>query len=376
MHAFRNGLTPARAQRVTPQNKTKRTSADDRKELRLLAFGPRLGKFVKICSRLAEAPVDLGRVSGKNMDNPNLRGCWLCCLAMFCFAWQDLLTKYVAGVIPLPQIYLMRFSLFLLFVLFWLYRRGALGHFWHRVSWRLQSLRMTFFLFESWLFTFGLSKLPITSFHVVFSCFPVLVTALSPVVLGEKVGWRRWGAVLVGFSGVLYILNPSSGNFNIWLLVPAASALLFAFYILLTRSLSKTDSLEGSMFMFAATGFVSALVLVPFFWEPVPWDQWVALLGVSVLAILGHVLLMQALTLTEAVVLQPFNYFIFVWIALFGRLLYDEVLTLNEWLGVGLILTAGLYIALREIQLARRSRLRSPRLSPVSTVEPPIKPGL
>ena len=300
------------------------------------------------------------------MDNSNLRGCWLCSLSMFCFAWQDLLTKYIAGTIPLSQIYLVRFALFLLFVLFWLYRRGALRHFWHRVSWRLQSLRMTIFMVESFLFTFGLSKLPITSFFVAFSSFPVLVTALSPLVLGEKVGWRRWGAVLVGFSGVLYILNPSSGHFDIWLLVPAACALLFAFYVLLTRALLKTDSLEGTMFVFAAMGFVSSLVLVPFFWQAVPLDQWAALLGVSVMAVLAHVFFMQALTLTEAVVLQPFTYFTFVWIALFGRLLYDEILTLNEWLGMGLILTGGLYIALREIQLARRSKL-SRRGAPVES---------
>ena len=306
------------------------------------------------------------------MNNSSLRGCWLCCLAMFCSAWHDLLLKYIAGVTPLSQIFLVRFALFLLFVLFWLYRRGALGHFWHRVSWRLQTLRTALFMVESFLFAFGLSKLPITSFFVAFSSFPVMVTALSPLVLGEKVGWRRWGAVLVGFSGVLYILNPSSGHFDIWLLVPAACALLFAFYVLLTRSLLKTDSLEGTMFVFAVMGFVSSLVLAPFFWQAVPWDQWVALIGLSVMAVLAHVFFMQALTLTEAVVLQPFTYFIFVWIALFGRLLYDEVLTLNEWLGVGLILTGGLYIALREIQLARRSKLDSRRLP----AESPVKPGL
>src|SRR5690606_37488947 len=133
----------------------------------------------------------------------------------------------------------------------------------------LQFLRALIMIAEICVIMFSFVKLGLIATHAVFVCYPLIIAALSVPILGEKVGWRRWLAIFVGFIGVLVIINPVSGVVSSWTLVPLAAALMFAVYSVLTRYVAQGDSASVSFFW---TGVLGAILITPFgimHWGPV-----------------------------------------------------------------------------------------------------------
>jgi len=176
------------------------------------------------------------------------------------------------------------------------------------------------------------------------------------------VGWRRWVAVMVGFVGTLIIIRPGNGELNPYALLVLATVVMFAVYNLLTRKVSRVDPFETSLLYFGVVGFSVSLLAIPFYWQPVDADQTAWLLAISVTSIIGHLLLIKALELTPAVILQPFNYFVLVWAILIGYLAYGEVLDTIAMAGAALVVGSGIYIARREYRVTRLAK-RRPRRS-------------
>jgi drug/metabolite transporter (DMT)-like permease len=181
---------------------------------------------------------------------------------------------------------------------------------------------------------------------------------LSVPILGEQVGWRRWLAVSVGFIGTLIIIQPGVGVFSPYALIALACALMFAIYNIITRKVSRQDSLETSLLYFGVVGFVVTLLAVPFYWQPVNNSQILWLLLISITSIFSHLLLIKSLELAPAVILQPFNYFILVWAMVVGYSFFGEILGTSTLLGASLVIGSGVYIARREYYLARTQRRR------------------
>jgi drug/metabolite transporter (DMT)-like permease len=183
--------------------------------------------------------------------------------------------------------------------------------------------------------------------HAVFTSYPLLVAALSGPILGEKVGWRRWTAIGVGFVGVLIILQPGFRVFQIEALVPLAAAFMFALYGLMTRYAARKDSAATSFFYTGTVGAVVMTAVGIWFWEPMSGGDWGWMALLCVTGALGHWLLIKVYDVAEASAVQPFAYLQLVFAATLGITVFGEALEWNVALGAVVVVAAGLFTLLR-----------------------------
>lgn len=269
-------------------------------------------------------------------------------LATLLFASQDAITKHLTATVSVSQIVFVRFFFFSLFALAWAYRRSGIRKAISSRSMVLQSIRGLLIVAEIAVFAVALRYLGVAETHVLFACFPLMVTALSTSVLGEHVGWRRWTAVGMGFAGTVLILEPGRDVFKPEALIALFAAFLFALYNLITRKTGRQDSFETSLLYFGVVGLAASAVVAPFFWKALNAAEIAWLSVLTVTGISGHLLLIKALQLAPAVVLQPFNYFLLVWAIAVGYLVFGEVLSPIDFAGAAIVVGSGLFITLRE----------------------------
>lgn len=177
---------------------------------------------------------------------------------------------------------------------------------------------------------------------------PLITTALSPVFLGEKVGLRRWTAVIIGFLGILVVIRPGIIEFNIASIAAVGTGCFYGIYLIITRKLHSTDSPLLTLLLTGVVGSIIATFFVPFVWinpNLVQWS-WLSLMGIF--ACLGHLLLIYSLRYADASKLAPFGYFEIVPNIILGYYLFNDFLDLWSFLGLFVIITSGLYIIRRE----------------------------
>lgn len=276
--------------------------------------------------------------------------------ATLLFALQDAITKHLTDTVPVSQLVVIRFFFFALFALAYASRKTSLRLAFVSQWPRVQILRGLLITAEIGLFAFGLHFMGLAELHSIFACFPLIITALSVPLLAEQVGWRRWIAILVGFIGTLIIIQPGSEAFSPYALIPIVCALLYAIYNLLTRKVSRQDSFETSLLYFGVIGFISSMLVAPFFWQALDTTEILWLLLISVISIFSHLFLIKSLELAPAVILQPFNYFILVWASIIGYSFYDEVLPMTTIIGGLIVVASGIYIGRREYIQAKLQR--------------------
>ncbi len=291
-------------------------------------------------------------------QDQTVKGIFALILATLLFASQDAITKHLISTMPVAQLMFVRYFFFALFALVYASRKTRLRLVFHSYWPKLQLLRGLLIAGEMALFAYTLKYLGIAEMHTIFACFPLIITVLSVPILGEQVGWRRWLAVSVGFIGTLIIIQPGSGVFSPFAMTALACALMFALYNIITRKVSRQDSLETSLLYFGVVGFLVTLLAVPFFWQPMNNTQILWLLMISIISIFSHLLLIKSLELAPAVILQPFNYFILVWAMVIGYSFYGEILDTTTLIGAALVIGSGVYIARREYLVARTHRRR------------------
>ena len=239
-------------------------------------------------------------------------------IATLFFAAQDAITKHLTESISVAQIVSVRFFFFSLFALIYAARKVGIKTVFHSSRPKSQVLRGVLICSEIALFASTLHFLGLAEMHAIFACFPLIITALSVPFLGESVGWRRWLAVGLGFIGTLIIIRPDAGAFSPYALITLLCAFMFACYNLITRKVSRHDRFETSLLYFGVVGFIASLLVVPFYWQSPNADQAFWLAVISITGIFGHLLLIKALQLAPAVILQPFNYFILLWAMIIG----------------------------------------------------------
>ena len=187
---------------------------------------------------------------------------------------------------------------------------------------------------------------------------PLLITALSVAFLNEKVKAQHWLAILVGFGGVMIVIQPGAGIFNAAALWPLGAAFCAAIYQTMTRPIARTVEPKTMLYTATLVGLVTTSVALPFFWQPVSNTEILWLLLISAISILSHLLSIKSLELAPAVILQPFNYFILVWAMVIGYSFYGEILETTTLIGASLVIGSGVYIARREYLVARAQRHR------------------
>jgi drug/metabolite transporter (DMT)-like permease len=178
---------------------------------------------------------------------------------------------------------------------------------------------------------------------------PFMVALLSVPLLGEQVGWRRWAAIGVGFFGVLVVTRPGLGHMHPAALLSCGSAVCYAFYVIATRVLARTDSSETTQFYTNVVGMVIMTAVTPFVWtkpETVVVAGLMVLIGV--IGGMGHYLLILAHRLAQASTLAPFIYTQVVWTTTLGLVVFGDVP--HRWTIIGgtIIIASGLYLLHRE----------------------------
>ncbi|SFG82511.1 Permease of the drug/metabolite transporter (DMT) superfamily [Palleronia marisminoris] len=282
-------------------------------------------------------------------------GIRLMILTTLIFSVQDAVSRHLAAEFNVVMVIMIRYWFFAAFVIA-VAARSAGGVRAAAATRQpgLQIFRGVLLAAQICIMVLGFVLLGLVEAHAVFACYPLLIAALAGPVLGEKLGWRRWAAIGVGFVGILVILRPGFTVFAPEALVPLAGAFCFALYGLLTRYVARQDSAETSFFW---TGVAGMVVLTPpglWLWEPMDAAGWGWMAFLCVSASLGHFCLIKAYEIAEASAIQPFAYFQLVFASLLGVVLFGETLEPMTVLGTTIVVSAGLFTLFRTRQRAER----------------------
>jgi len=213
----------------------------------------------------------------------------------------------------------------------------------------LQVGRSALLLLSTLVNLFALRWLQLDEALAILFSTPFMVALLSVVLLGEKVGWRRWAAISIGFLGVLIVTRPGFGDMHPAALLSFTGAICYAFYVIATRTLSRTDSSETTQFYTNVVGALIMSAIVPFVWTT-PDSTITAglMLLIGLLGGSGHYLLILAHRLAPASTLAPFIYTQMVWTTALGFAVFGDVP--HRWTIVGgsIVVASGLYLLHRE----------------------------
>ena len=275
-------------------------------------------------------------------------GIWLMVATTFVFAMQDGISRHLAGEYNVLMVVMIRYWFFAAFVIAVAARKaGGLSAAAATSQPGVQIFRGLLLALEICVMVLAFVLLGLIETHAVFASYPLLIAALSGPILGEKVGWRRWTAIGVGFVGILVILQPGVRVFQIEALVPLAAALMFALYGLMTRYAARKDSPATSFFYTGTVGCVVMTAVGIWFWEPMAPPDWIWMAILCVSGALGHWLLIKTYDVAEASAVQPFAYLQLVFATTLGITVFGESLEWNVVIGGALVVAAGVFTLLR-----------------------------
>jgi len=288
----------------------------------------------------------------KNMPiniSANTKGILFIIAAVSCLSLMDGFTRYLTDYYNVIAINMFRYFFLFLFVI----SINSIGDksvvYVSKSKFKLiQIFRGTILAIEMCFAHYLFLKIGLIETHAIFASCPLMVAALSVLFLKEKVGWRRWSAILVGFIGILIMLRPGTKVFDPLSLIALACALAFAVYQILTRYVSSEDSPDTSLFYTGITGFFILGLIGPFFYTAIQNTHWLFLLAICMLGAGGHFFMINAFKHSEASILQPFTYLQLVFVSIIGVLIFKEKLETEIILGSVIVIVAGLFTFWRE----------------------------
>ena len=273
----------------------------------------------------------------------------------------DVSAKLASSTVPVGQITAARFLVqcVLMFPLFWVMQVSMKVP---KAHWPALTLRALLLLIATFCFIAAIRVMPLADALAIVFVEPFIVLLVGKFYLGEDVGPRRVGAAIVGFIGVLFVIQPSFANFGAVALIPLGTAVAFAFYILVTRGLSRHVHPVALQFH---TGVVASLFCLPIMifangsgsglFDPV-WPSgiaWTWLLGVGLFATISHIMMTYALSMAPSATLAPLQYFELPVATFFGFLVFSDFPNAMSLFGIAVIICAGLYMIHRERVTAR-----------------------
>lgn len=292
--------------------------------------------------------------AGGNADNPP-KGIGIILMALFFFSCSDLGVKLLTRSLPPFQIVWLRYLLFVALIApLALIMKGPSVFRTQRPGW--QFIRALGTLGSAVFVAMAFRFLPMAETMAMNFVYPVFVTALSIVLLGEKVGIKRWVALVVGLVGVLIVIRPGTSAFHPAAIFPVLAAASWAFGMIATRKTSFSDDAWTALTYSAIIGLIVVTFIVPFFWKTPSSHDLLLALAVGCLSTIAQVLLIFAYRVAPASVLAPFSYSQLIWATLFGYLAFSDVPDRWTIVGAMVIAASGLYIAHREPVVAQQRR--------------------
>jgi drug/metabolite transporter (DMT)-like permease len=297
------------------------------------------------------------KLSSYDDRSARLAGIGLMLLSIFMFSFGDAMGKFLVATYSVGQLLLLRAVAALLVLLPLMWKQRA--EFTRLERPWLQLLRVMLSTLEVAAFFAATVYLPLADVITYYLACPIFVTALSPIVLGEHVGWRRWTAVLIGFCGVLIALRPSSQTVSWPALIALGGSLSFAVLMLITRSLRATPDIVLAASQFLGTFALGAL-LSPIGWVTPDAGSLVLFAVAGIISVAALLCVNRSLKLAPASVVVPYQYSMIVWAVIFGFVVFGDVPSWATIVGAAIIIGAGLYIFLREQKLGREQPVVSP----------------
>ena len=209
---------------------------------------------------------------------------------------------------------------------------------------KLQIFRSLLSMIESGCFVLSFKYLSLANAHSVGSLAPVIVVALSAIILKEKVSPKTWIAIFIGFIGVLIILRPTSSIFDPKALLPLIAAFILGLYQIVTKKVSNHDTNETSLFYTSLIGLIIMSLLSSKFWTPVDKSSYSMFLGIGIFFSLGLYLQIIALSKARASIIQPFHYTLIFWAIIFGYIFYNDIPDMFTVIGAIIITCSGIFV--------------------------------
>ncbi len=277
-------------------------------------------------------------------------GIFFMCAAWLTFSGIDASGKYLTSFLPIAQIVLLRYGGGLAYSFALVAFRGTRGVF-RSARPLLQVLRGAILVVATAVNFVALQYLQLDQTAAIMFTIPLLVCILSVPLLGERIGWRRWMAVIIGLVGVLIIIRPGLESFHWAMLLVLVQATMAALYMILTRKVSAHDRDETSL---VYMGLVGTLLVLPFGlaeWQPLSEATLLPALVIGFCGGLGHHMVIIAHRLAPAPVIAPFGYTHIIWMTLLGYLLFEQLPDLFTLIGAGIVVSCGLFLLYREQRL-------------------------
>lgn len=279
------------------------------------------------------------------------------------FGVQDAVSKVLVQTYSPFQITMMRYWGFAAFSLLLVRRQAPLRQALNSRVPGWQVLRGVLLMADIWFFALALQTVPLGELQAITVVYPLLVTIFAIPILGEKVGMFRFAAVAVGFAGALVIVRPGGLPLDWGVGFALSSATIYAIYIVITRKVSQYDTAATSMTYAAIIGLVLSGVVGMFFWQPMGWNDVLMVVVIMGTTCAGHGVMVYALSMAPANVVQPFNYFSLPWAILLSAVVFGHLIDPISMMGAGIIVAAGLVVMARE------------RIKRVPVVADPTSPG-
>ena len=260
---------------------------------------------------------------------------------------MDGIAKYLSADMPVLQITWARYFFtvaFTLPIMFLFFNK--------QLTWsekpKLQIIRGIILLCANICFFYSISVISLAKALTLAFIAPLIVTAFSPVILKERVGVKRWTAVIIGFIGSLVVIRPGFVELNLASFAALGTGLMYGFYLLITRKLSTSDNPLLTLLLTGLTGAVIISFAMPFVWVQPTANQWYLMASIGIFAIIGHLFLILSLKYADASKLAPFSYFEIITNIIIGYYFFSNFPDNWTFLGLFIIVCSGIYIYKRE----------------------------
>ena len=278
----------------------------------------------------------------------NVKGGAIMLLAVGSFSAMDAGMKVLSTGYPPLQIAALRCLASLPLILVWIGLRGGFRQL-LRVRFGLHALRAAMGIVMLASFVYGLRRLPLSEVYAIFFVAPLLITAFAALILGERIEWQRWVAVVVGLGGVLIVLRPTgAGVVTLAGLAVVICAVGYALSAILVRILGRTDTTESMVFWVMVLMGAGATLLALPQWRPIQPQHWIAIVTVGVSGCLGQWAITEAFRIAEASFIAPFEYSALAWGLTLDWVFWQTLPEARALIGAAVIIASGIYLIRRE----------------------------